>query len=143
MAHDEGTGVQGVHDSHDDLAHSMSVKALIAVYVILMVFTGLTVWAAQQGLGSQTSFTVAMVIATIKAGLVMAVFMHLWWDKRMNLFTFLGSFLFVLLFIGMALTDKSEYKPDIDRKSADDAAQAGPSPGAPASPAGEKGPSHH
>jgi len=28
----------------------------------------------------------------------------------------------VMLFIGMALTDKSEYKPDIDRKIADDLA---------------------
>ena len=63
-----------------------------------------------------------MIIATIKAGLVMAVFMHLWWDRRMNVFVFLGSFLFVMLFIGMALTDKSEYKPDIDRKIADDVA---------------------
>jgi len=35
---------------------------------------------------------------------------------------FLGAFLFVMLFIGMALTDKSEYKPDLDRKLADDKA---------------------
>jgi cytochrome c oxidase subunit 4 len=127
MAHDEeGTGVQGSHDEHDGhIAHALPWQALVAVWAVLMVFTVLTVWAARQGLGSQTSFTVAMIIATIKAGLVMAVFMHLWWDKRMNLFAFLGSFLFVMLFIGMALTDKSEYKPDIDRKSADDAAQAG------------------
>src|SRR5882724_10288258 len=111
---------------HDELAHPMSVKMLVGVWGTLMVFTILTVWASQQGLGSQASFTVAMVIATIKAGLVMSIFMHLWWDKRLNLFTFLGSFLFVMLFIGMLLTDKSEYKPDIDRKSADDAAQAGP-----------------
>jgi cytochrome c oxidase subunit 4 len=124
MAHEEKGAEPGEH--HDEIAHPMSIRSLVTVYAILMMFTGLTVWAAQQGLGSQTSFTVAMVIATIKAGLVMAVFMHLWWDKRMNLFTFLGSFLFVLLFIGMALTDKSEYKPDIDRKSADEAATAGP-----------------
>jgi len=120
MAHDEKAAAHGDH--HDEIAHPMSIKALVAVWGILMVFTVLTVTLAQQGLGSQTSFVVAMVIATIKAGLVMAVFMHLWWDKRMNLFTFLGSFLFVMLFIGMALTDKSEYKPDIDRKAADEAA---------------------
>jgi cytochrome c oxidase subunit 4 len=119
MAHDEKASAHGEH--HDEIAHPMSIKALVTVWGILMVFTVLTVTLAQQGLGSQTSFVVAMVIATIKAGLVMAVFMHLWWDKRMNLFTFLGSFLFVLLFIGMALTDKSEYKPDLDRKAADEA----------------------
>lgn len=126
MAHDEkheaSHGAHGNDEEH--FAHALPVSKLVAVWVALMIFTVLTVWAAQQGLGSQTSFTVAMVIATIKAGLVMAVFMHLWWDKRLNLLAFLGCFLFVLLFIGMALTDKSEYKPDIDRKTADDLAAA-------------------
>jgi hypothetical protein len=37
---------------------------------------------------------------------------------------FLGSFLFVMLFIGIALTDKSEYAPDIKKKLDADAAQA-------------------
>jgi len=120
MAHDEKT-----HEAHgDEIAHALPVPLLVGVWVALMVFTGLTVWAAQQGLGSQASFTVAMIIATIKAGLVMSIFMHLWWDKRLNLLVFLGSFLFVMLFIGMALTDKSEYKPDLDRKAADEAAQS-------------------
>jgi cytochrome c oxidase subunit 4 len=128
MAQEEKAHGEHAHaeHGHDELAHPMSVKMLIAVWGTLMVFTILTVWASQQGLGSQASFTVAMVIATIKAGLVMSIFMHLWWDKRLNLFTFLGSFLFVMLFIGMALTDKSETKPDIDRKDVDDAAQAAP-----------------
>src|SRR5215471_11343857 len=121
MAHDEKGAAHGEH--HDEIAHPMSIRALVTVYAILMAFTGLTVWAAQQGLGSQTSFTVAMIIATIKAGLVMAIFMHLRWDKRLNLFTFLGCSPFAMLFIGMALTDTSEYKPDIDRKAADDASQ--------------------
>ncbi len=120
MAHDE----KSAHDAHhDEIAHPMSIGMLVGVWAVLMVFTVLTVTLSQQGLGSQASFIVAMIIATIKAGLVMAIFMHLWWDKRLNLFAFLGSFLFVMLFIGMALTDKSEYKPDLDRKAADDAAQ--------------------
>ena len=122
MAHEETHG----HDDHGDgMPHALPVKHLLAVYGALMVFTVLTVWAARQGLGSQLSFTVAMIIATVKAGLVMAIFMHLWWDKRLNLFVFLSSFLFAMLFIGMLLTDKSEYKPDIDRKIADDVAAAG------------------
>jgi cytochrome c oxidase subunit 4 len=114
-------------DDHGDhgLAHTTPVGLLIGVWGALMVGTGLTVWCAQQGLGSQLSFMVAMVIATIKAGLVIAFFMHLYWDKRLNTLAFLGAFLFVMLFIGMALTDKSEYKPDIDRKAYDDLAQAG------------------
>lgn len=116
MAHDEKT-----HDAHHE-PHALPVPMLIGVWLALMFFTALTVFVSRQGLGAQASFTIAMIIATIKAGMVMAIFMHLWWDRRINLLVFLGSFLFVLLFIGMALTDKTENKPDIDRKSADDAA---------------------
>ncbi len=126
MAHDEKAGHAG---HHDEIAHPLPVSLLVGVWVVLMGFTGLTVWCAQQGLGSQTSFIVAMIIATIKAGLVMAIFMHLWWDKRLNLFVFLGSFLFVMLFIGMALTDKSEYKSDLIQEAPKSPAPAGePSP---------------
>lgn len=113
------------HDGHDgEIAHAVPLWILFAVWGALMVFTVLTVSVAKMHLGSQLSFSIAMIIATIKAGLVMAFFMHLWWDKRLNLLAFLGSFLFVMLFIGMALTDKSEYTPDIQRKvEADQAAQ--------------------
>ncbi len=124
MAHDEKTKAHGGHgQAHgDEIAHTMSVPMLIGVWAALMFFTWLTFWASQQGLGSQTSFMVAMVIASVKASLVLAVFMHLWWDRRMHVFVFLGSFLFVMLFIGMAITDKSECTPDINRKVADDIA---------------------
>lgn len=112
------------HAGHEGLAHITPVPLLIGVWAVLMVGTGLTVWCARQGLGSQLSFMVAMTIATIKAGFVIAFFMHLYWDKRLNTLAFLGAFLFVMLFISMALTDKSEYKPDLDRKAADDLAQS-------------------
>jgi len=112
------------HGEHGGLAHITPVPLLIGVWAVLMVGTGLTVWCARQGLGSQLSFMVAMTIATIKAGFVIAFFMHLYWDKRLNTLAFLGAFLFVMLFISMALTDKSEYKPDLDRKAADDLAQS-------------------
>jgi cytochrome c oxidase subunit 4 len=55
-----------------------------------------------------------MIIATIKAGLVMAFFMHLAWDKGFNLTVFLSSFLFVLLFLSLTLTDRNEYQAEID-----------------------------
>jgi cytochrome c oxidase subunit 4 len=121
MAHD----ANAAHGHDDELAHPMPVPMLVGVWVALMLFTGLTVFVAGLHLGAQLSFTVAMIIATIKAGLVMAIFMHLWWDKRLNLLVFLGCFLFVMLFISMLLADKSEYTPDINPKIADEAAQAG------------------
>lgn len=118
MAKDESSEHHG-----DGIAHVLPPGALIATWAVLMTFTVLTVWAAGQGMSSQTSFVVAMFFATVKAGAVMAVFMHLWWDKRLNLLVFLSAFLFVMLFLSMALTDKSEYEPSIEAKQADEAAQ--------------------
>jgi cytochrome c oxidase subunit 4 len=46
-----------------------------------------------------------MIIATIKAGLVMAFFMHLAFDKPFNVIVFLGSFVFVALFVIFTLSD--------------------------------------
>jgi cytochrome c oxidase subunit 4 len=116
------------HDehAHGGMGHVLPASYLIGVWIALMIFTVATVEIARMGLGSQTSFTVAMIIATVKAGLVMAIFMHLWWDKRLNLLSFLGAFLFVLLFIGMLLTDKSEYAPDIAKRLEAEAQQAAP-----------------
>jgi cytochrome c oxidase subunit IV len=122
---DTDTHKEAEHGHHgDEIAHSVPLWQLFAVWGALMVFTVLTVYVAGLGLGSRLSFSLAMIIATIKAGLVMAIFMHLWWDKRLNVLAFLGSFLFVVLFIGMALTDKSEYAPDLQKKAEADAATA-------------------
>lgn len=91
------------HDPHD-FAHPLPVWILIAVFFALTFLTVLTVAQASFDLGS---FDVAltMVIATIKATLVMLFFMHLAFDKPFNLIIFLSSFVFVALFIIFTLTD--------------------------------------
>ena len=48
---------------------------------------------------------IVMVIATIKAAFVAFFFMHLAWDKPFNILLFLGSFVFVGLFIIFTLGD--------------------------------------
>ena len=115
---DHSTG--DAHDAHGAMGHVIPWQLLVGVLLALLVLTGATVYFASLGLGSRTSFMIAMAIGTIKAGLVVTFFMHLLWDRRFHLVAFLGCFLFVSLFIGMALTDKSEYTPDI--KKADEAA---------------------
>jgi len=102
-------------DAHDHgLAHITPVKLLLGVFGALTVLTVFTVAVTAVDLGSQGNFVVAMIIATVKAGLVMAFFMHLVWDKKFNLTVFLSSFLFVLLFLSIALTDRNEYQAQID-----------------------------
>jgi len=104
-----------VAEAHDHgLAHVTPVKLLVGVFAALTILTILTVVVTSIDLGSQGNFVVAMIVATVKAGLVMAFFMHLVWDKKFNLTVFLSGFLFVVLFLSLAMTDRNEYQAQID-----------------------------
>jgi cytochrome c oxidase subunit 4 len=106
------------HDSHhDEIAHVTPVRLLIGVWGALMVLTIITVAVTSVDFGARVNLVVAMGIATVKAGLVVTYFMHLRWDRPFNTLVFLGSLLFVSLFISMTLFDKSEYEPDITEMS--------------------------
>lgn len=91
------------------------MKLLIGVFVALVVLTVVTVAVRAIDLGGQMNLVVAMIIASIKAGLVVTYFMHLRWDRTFNVLIFLSSLLFLILFLAMALTDRQEYQPDINQ----------------------------
>jgi len=104
---------QIVADDHA-YAHTISTRLMVAVYLALVVLTVTTVAVARVELGHPWNFVVAMVIASVKAGLVVAFFMHLVWDRKFNLLLFLNAILFLILFLGLSLNDRSEYQPSID-----------------------------
>lgn len=99
---------------HDEISHVTPMKLLIGVWAALMVLTVVTVGVTLIDFGAQTNLIIAMAIATIKAGLVVTYFMHLRWDRPFHTLIFLGSLLFVSLFISMTLLDKSEYEGSIE-----------------------------
>ena len=120
MAHDTKTDgaqggpvAQGEHHDHG-LAHTTPVSLLLGVLAVLLVLTVVTVAVTSIDLGSSGNLIVAMVIATIKATLVVAFFMHLVWDKKLHLILFLTSVLAVILFLSMSVTDRGEYEADIE-----------------------------
>jgi cytochrome c oxidase subunit IV len=94
------------HDSdHSGLGHVVPLWLLAAVFIALLLLTGLTVAAAQVDLGNLNLY-VALAIATLKASLVVLFFMHLFWDRPFNSMIFIGCLMFVSLFIGVTLTDQ-------------------------------------
>jgi len=99
---------------HDEIAHVTPKKLLLGVWGALMILTIVTVAVTLIDFGAQTNLIIAMAIATIKAGLVVTYFMHLRWDRPFHTLIFLGSLLFVSLFISMTLLDKSEYEGSIE-----------------------------
>lgn len=86
-AHDE-------HAAHDVSKH---IRAYLMVGLTLLVFTGITVLLSYMNFGTQkANVAVAMLVATFKAGLVAAIFMHLSNEKRMIYRILVFTFFFVL-----------------------------------------------
>jgi len=83
------------------------------VFGALIFLTIATVVTSSIELG-EFAFIIAMVIATMKAFLVCAFFMHMWWDKSLNILVFFSSLIFVTLFIGMTLLDTGAYQETIE-----------------------------
>lgn len=99
---------------HDGFhVHVMPIPVLLGVFFALLGLTALTVWSSMFPLGSW-DVTVAMLIATVKALLICLFFMHMLHDKPLNVMAFLSSIIFMALFIGLALSDYGEYKPEVD-----------------------------
>lgn len=102
------------HESLPSFNHPVSVKLLVSVFCALVGLTIVTMVVSNLGIHPAISFPLAMMIATMKAFLVCAFFMHMWWEKGFNVVAFLSSLLFVTLFIGITLMDTDHYQSDID-----------------------------
>ena len=89
--------------------HVSSVRLLLVVWVALMIGTWLTVSATYVDLGS-LNIWIGLAIATAKAVLVALYYMHLRWDRPFNGFIFLAAFVFLGIFVGIALMDTFEYQ---------------------------------
>jgi cytochrome c oxidase subunit IV len=107
-----------MHDDHNEeprgpgLSHVLSPRTLLAVWAALVVLTWVTVAATRVNLGG-FNLWMALGIATTKASLVALYFMHLRYDRPVNAIIFLGTLLFVLLFVGLALVDTTSYQHDL------------------------------
>jgi cytochrome c oxidase subunit 4 len=97
---------------HAHVGHIVPFYVLAATFGGLLVLTVVTVGASYFDFG-KLNLWVALLIAGLKASLVVYFFMHLRWDRPLNSVIFLSALAFVLLFIGFALTDTEEYQPDI------------------------------
>ncbi len=85
--------------------HITPLSVYIGVFGALLVLTTLTVAISYLGIPQPWSLIVAMIVAFTKASLVCSVFMHLIWDKRLNLLAFLGGLFFMSVFFTLTMTD--------------------------------------
>ena len=92
--------------------HIIPLQTYFKVFGALMFLTLLTVLAAKIDLGS-FNIVLAMLIAIAKSTLVLLFFMHLYYDNKTNLLFFLGSVLFLIIFISFTYFDVA-YRDGID-----------------------------
>ncbi len=99
--HDHDPGEQDVHDSQN---HVVSPVVYMTVGAILLVMTGLTVWASYLELGVFNPI-VALLIACFKATIVVLFFMHVKYSSKLTKLT-VGAGLFTFLtLVAMTLSD--------------------------------------
>lgn len=90
--------VQGPHP------HTLPVSLYWIIFGILVALTVLTVYLAEFDFGTFSVF-VTLMIAGTKASLVLAVFMHLWFDNKFYALVVSTSLVFLSLFILFPIMD--------------------------------------
>jgi caa(3)-type oxidase subunit IV len=91
--------------NHQNSHHHIVPEGLaVKVFLALLGLTALTVITANIDLGV-LNFPIAITIATVKALLVVMVFMALKWDSQENIVIFSMSFVFLGIFLGLLIPD--------------------------------------
>ncbi len=84
--------------------HVVSVWAYLGVFLALMAFTGITVWAAGQDFGAYNT-AVAVGIAVAKATMVVLIFMHVKWGTKLTQLFVVAGVVFLLILIAITMSD--------------------------------------
>jgi cytochrome c oxidase subunit 4 len=85
--------------------HISSSKFLWGIGSALFFLTFITVAVTWFHIPGPWNVVVAISIASLKAMIVAAFFMNLWWDSKFNSMLFVTAIIFFLLLIGITLLD--------------------------------------
>jgi cytochrome c oxidase subunit 4 len=127
------------HGSHDDHDHGHADDGAVHVHIAsngfywgifaaLICLTVITVKVSYYDFGS-ANIVIAMLVATMKASLVAAFFMHLRHDKLFNTLALLAAFLFLAIFILLTYDDlgyRARVEPTYGSKVLPQTGQAAP-----------------
>ena len=109
----EGSEARAVHGIHPPaVGHVVPARLLGTVLALLLALTFATVAITWVDLGG-LNLWLALGIAVLKASLVALFFMHLRWDRPFNAIVFIASLALVMLFVGIALMDSRQYRPEM------------------------------
>ena len=95
-----GTGVSMMNGEK----HTVKSRTFIAVWVALLILTGVTIGAARLRLGAW-GMLANILIASTKAGLVLWFFMHLKYERRLFKLLLLVPIATIAIIIGLTFFD--------------------------------------
>lgn len=84
--------------------HIVGTKTFVLVWLALLCLTGLTIEAAEMQMG-KWSMLANLLIASTKAGLVLWIFMHLKYEKRLFKLLLLVPIVTITIIIGLTFFD--------------------------------------
>ena len=90
--------------SEEHRQHVLPASIYVSIWAILMFLTGLTVFVSFIELHNW-NVVLALVIATIKATLVVLFFMHLYYSSKLTKVTVISAIFFLFLLLALSMTD--------------------------------------
>jgi cytochrome c oxidase subunit 4 len=92
----------------------LPTKVLVGVFGALLFLTVITVLAAQVDFGSKSlNLAIALLIATVKASMVVLYFMHIRYDRLFHGMMIASGLLAAALFVGFTLVDRGQYEDTV------------------------------
>ena len=85
--------------------HIVSRRIYFAIFGVLMVFTGVTVWVANFDLPGPLNAIVALSIAVFKATLVVLYFMHVRYSSKLTWVFVCAGLIWLLILFAFTLSD--------------------------------------
>ena len=93
------------NNAPDHVPHVTPLPVYMKTFGALVVLTVITVGVSRIKLGTTVNLLIALLIATIKASVVAALFMHLAADHKFHSVIFVSSVVFLLIFVSFTMFD--------------------------------------
>ena len=85
-------------------AHYLEYRTLFFIFILLLMFTGITVGVSYIDLG-RLNVWISLLIASVKGSLVLLFFMHMKYEGRALILSFLGTIFFLFIMISFIFWD--------------------------------------
>jgi cytochrome c oxidase subunit 4 len=90
----------------DHVPHVLPLRTYLGIWAALLGLTALTVGVSYFDFGTW-NIVIALAVASLKATLVAAVFMHLAYGGKFNVVVFLASLIFLAIMLALTFFDTS------------------------------------